>query len=415
MSMLEKIVAFCVVFFFIFATRLDIGDGINLAFASLFLVTLAFAIAHRKFALRLTFYKPLLFLALFLSCLAVYHSILALIYGYDFTYFISICASIFVSVVFGWLLSFVLVERGLNISNLIDQLILLCAISVFINSAIIVFEYIFPVFKVFLESLLLNADGANINYAEHSFRFRGLAAAGGAGLSVVNALAILLFIYLSHNAKISSVLALFCSLVIMISNIFTGRTGLIFGIVFIIILVLVQLLKNLRSGSYGIGRAVFLVLFFILFLRSAYNFGLDAEVAAWAFEWVDKIGEGKLDSTSTDELKSMIFFPNDPIHLLFGIGFFEGNGDLYPRTDSGYLKTLLSLGLILGALLYLVIAALFFRLYKVSSTYRWLVVSVLAFMLVVEIKEPFLYQNFASRLILLLSGASLFVLNRRRV
>ena len=110
----------------------------------------------------------------------------------------------------------------------------------------------------------------------------------------------------------------------------------------------------------------------------------------------------------------MLYLPDDPVHLLFGIGFFEGLGNIYPRTDSGYLKTILSIGVPLGILLYAVIIFMFFRVNRVSSKYFWLVVSVSGVMLLVEVKEPFLYQNFAARMIFLLSGAAMFILAKRR-
>jgi hypothetical protein len=200
----------------------------------------------------------------------------------------------------------------------------------------------------------------------------------------------------------------------MTSNVFTGRTGLILGIVFVLILGVVLLVKNFRSGVYGGIRISILVLSSMFFLQFTYDFDLDAEASAWAFEWVDYFNTGKIETASTQDLENMLFLPNNLIDLLFGIGFFEGDSRLYSRSDSGYLKTLFSIGVILGTLLYFVIGRLFFNLSKVSRKYHWLVVLVLAYMFFVEIKEPFLYQNFASRLILLLSGASLFVLSHRR-
>ena len=77
------------------------------------------------------------------------------------------------------------------------------------------------------------------------------------------------------------------------------------------------------------------------------------EIIAWAFEWVDGIYGKKLDSSSADDLKTMLYLPDDPFHLIFGIGFFEGKSEIYPRTDSGYLKTILSIGVVFSLLLYL--------------------------------------------------------------
>lgn len=417
MFLLEKIIVFCIIFFYIFATRINVGGGINLALISIFLVFIVFLGFVFKYH-RLFVSKEIFFLGLFLLTLALYHSMLALIYGSNSTYFLHISLAIFSSVMFGWSLSFVLFRRGMDISNLIDLLILLSAVSVFLNSVVIVFEHYFPVFKDILESLFLNVEGANINYAEHVFRHRGFSGSGGAGLSVLNALAVLLIIYLMVNKKVSGGTALFSSLVIVISTIFIGRTGLIFVLFFIFVLFVMVIIRNLRSGFQGYLKAVVFILIFLFVISFVLNYNLDSspdrEALNWSFEWINGLSSGEMNTGSSDDLMSMLFLPDNPVHLLFGIGFFEGSNNLYPRTDSGYLKTFLSLGFLLGSLLYFVITFMFYQLVKISKKYNWLVLSVMVFMFIVEVKEPFLYQNFASRLIFLLSGASLFVLNQRR-
>lgn len=407
-KLLQNIFIFCIIFLFIFAPRLSIGGGINLAFVSLLIVLFLFVIERR----RLIVNKQFFMLGSFLLALANYHSILGVIYGNDVTFFATILVSIFLYVVFGWALSFILVKRGVNLSSLLDQLILLCAIAVFLNSAVIIIEYLFPAFRAVVESYLITNEA--VNYAEGGVVYRGFSAAGGAGLSVANAVGILLFIYLALNARVSNSLALFCSLVNVLASIFVGRTGLIAGLIFVSIFVLMLLFKNLRSGISGIGRAVVLVVAVLFVLQFLNSFDLDPETAYWAFEWANGLDSGWPDTGSTNELKAMLFLPDNPIHLLFGFGFYEGVNSLYPRSDSGYLKTLFSIGLIPGAILYFVIAALFYKLCKVSNNYRWLVVSILLFMFAVEVKEPFLYQNFTARVIFLLSGAAMFVLAKRR-
>lgn len=414
MFFFQSLFLFLILFGFIFSPRVNLGVVIHLGFFSVFFLAIVVAFKQRRFALP----RPLLIVAIFFLSLAIYHLALAVFFGNNPIYFISICISVVVYVVFGWIVASFLAEWGVNACALIDRLIMMCAVAVFVNSVIILVEYLSPDTKFFLESMLLNVESQSIygSYAEHPFLLRGLSSAGGAGLSVVNALAILLFIFLVVNKKISSGTALFCSLVIVLSTIFIGRTGLIFGLLFLFVLLVVLIIQNLRSGLDGFLRAVALILFLLFTIMFALNFDFDfnPEVFNWAFEWVDGLLSGRLETASSDDLKSMLFLPDNPLHFLFGIGFFEGNNDLYPRTDSGYLKTILSVGVLFGYLLYFVIVFMFFRLCKVSKKYRWLVVSVLAFMLFVEVKEPFLYQNFAARVIFLLSGAALFVISRRR-
>lgn len=406
----QNIFLFCIIFSFIFAPRLSIGGGINLAYVSLLIILAWFALERHS----LMFQKNILYLGVFLLALALYHFVLAHFFGNDSTFFTTICLSIFLYVVFSWCLSFILVKRGVNLTSLLDHLILLCALVVFLNSAVIIFEYLFPTFRVFVESLLVPGASESLNYGEHISQYRGFSAAGGAGLSMANAIGILLFIYLALNAKLYDTQALFCSLIIVMASIFSGRTGLIAGLFFVFVFLLILLFKYIRSGINGIGRAVFLVMAVFLLMQFLYDFDLDPETAYWAFEWVNGLWSGKLDTGSSNDLKTMLFLPDNTMHLFFGFGFFEGENSLYPRSDSGYLKTIFSIGLIPGAILYFVIAALFYNLYKVSNHYRWLVLTILLLMFVVEIKEPFLYQNFTARIIFLFSGASMFVLAKRR-
>jgi hypothetical protein len=77
-------------------------------------------------------------------------------------------------------------------------------------------------------------------------------------------------------------------------------------------------------------------------------------------------------------------------------------------------KTVLSIGLLFGAMMYAFIGWLFFRIVLVSRKYISMVIAVLAFMYVVEIKEPFLYQNFAARVVFLLSGIAWFIVWHRK-
>jgi hypothetical protein len=410
MGFAQSLFLFFVLFGFIFSPRLNVGVVIHVGIFSVFLFALAFTFKQRRFALP----KPLFYFAVIFLSLANYHLLLATFLGNNPIYFFSICISSIVYVTFGWIVASFLDERGINDSALIDHLIMLCAIAIFVNSAIIIVEHLSPEIKTSLESLLLNSEDANVNYAAHPFMLRGLSSAGGAALSIVNALAVLLFIFLVVNKKISNGAALFGSLIIVISNIFVARSGLILGVLFFVVLAITLLTRSLRSGVYGIMRAGALILSLLIALMFILDYELDPEAAGWAFEWVPGLLSGKLESESSDDLISMLFLPDNPLHLLFGIGFFEGESNLYSRSDSGYLKTIFSIGMPLAFLLYSVIIFLFSRLLKVSPKYRWLVVSITAFALIVEIKEPFLYQNYAARIIFLLSGAAMFVLSQHR-
>ncbi len=411
MKLTNNLFVFLLLFFFILAPRLDLKIVIHTGFFSVAFLSILAGIRQRNTFLLS---KQLLGVTTFFSVLAVYHLIVSYIHDGNGIYFISICISVIVSVIFGWILAFYMTKHGnTSTSDLLDHLLMMCVIIAVLNSSIILVEYIFPNVKSAIESILLQVQEANINYAEHPFRLRGVASAGGAGLSVFNAMIVFIVIFLVLNRKITAGFALCAALILTCSNIFTGRTGLIISLLLTVVLFIIVLVRNLRSGFHGILRAFGMAAFFVLLLGFLANIGLDPEAAGWAFEWVDNIGSAKFESSSSDDLKSMLYIPNSITHLLFGIGFFEGVNKSYPRTDSGYLKSILSIGVPLSVLLYAYIIFMFSRVIKISPKYYWLVVSILCFMLIIEIKEPFLYQNYAARVIFLLSGASMFILARR--
>lgn len=410
MSRLNNIFAFLAVFFFLFAPRLAIGGGVNTGVV-VALCILVLAINARR---KLTIPLPLLYVTAFFVIFALYSAIMAEFYGNNPLYFVNICISVIVSIVFSWFFSELLIKSNINGNELVFVIVKLMMWAVFVNSLIIILEYFFPQLKASIESLLYLDVTANINYADHPFRFRGLASAGGASLSIVIAIGILLTAFLFHIGKISGVLSILISLVMAVSNIFTGRTGLIFGLVFFFVLLLLVLKKSMASGMKGKIGAVVLIASFGLFVNYALNFKLDPEVASWAFEWVSGLTSGEVSSTSSDDLATMLFLPDNVWHLIFGIGFFEGDGSIYPRSDSGYVKSILTLGLIGSAMLYGLIVNMMLKLRKVDRVFIWLVGPILIFMLIVEIKEPFLYQNFAARVIFLLSGAALLLHGQQR-
>ena len=413
----QSFILFLCIYLYIFSPRFDIGFQAHAGYLVTVLV-IGWALC-RGHAILPIISAPaaLLSIGTFLF-LAVYHVFIASLYSSDPRYFSSIQVSLISYLIFGFMLSGLLVATKTSDcqfeEKLIDKLLYVSALSIFINSCLILLEYTFPDFKVVIESMLVNDPSSNINYSEHAFRLRGLSAAGGAGLSVVNAFGVLLFIFLMVNKIVSQEFSVLGALIIVLSNIFTGRTGLLFGILFFIVLLFVAVWQLIKNGFWHKVRGIALIAFLIILIGILFDFDLDPEVAAWAFEWVDGLQAGELESTSSDELRMMLFLPENLMHLLLGIGFFEGVNDLYSRTDSGYVKTILSVGAPLALWLYSTICLLFFQVNKISSKYHWLIVVALAFMLLVEWKEPVMYQNYLARVVFLLSGAALFLLIRRR-
>jgi hypothetical protein len=395
---------------FIFAPRINVYGGLNLGVLSVLII---FSILYKKIISAL-FIRNIFLLFIIIFGIGFYHYFLSIVYDNNGTYFFSICISMCISILFGF--SFVsLISTGKEVrGELIYKLIKLSVIAVFINSVILLIEFFYPEFKTVLESMLVQNPLANINYEEHAFRFRGLASAGGAALSIVNAVAVWLCVSLAIQGRISKLFALVIISTLCASNIFTGRTGLIFSLLFMF-LYLLTIMKSIftlkpKINYKFIVTSISLILFFIILKYIISNIELPQEVMNWAFEWTDGLIDGKVDSSSSDGLKDMLYLPENPIHLFFGIGFFEGYSVLYPRTDSGYLKTILSIGLILSLVFYGIIFFLIYQITKLDKSLRLTFFPLILFLFFVEIKEPFIYQNYASRIVFLLIGAYFFII-----
>lgn len=405
--LLQIFFCFCV-FLFVFSPRVNLFGGLHMG---MFAVLIVFVLGFKNVLRGILNLKNILLFLFFVS-LGLYHALMAAIYGNDGFYFLSISVSVCISILFGFVFFGLLDTNKRDRDELIFTLIKLIIYAVFVNSIIIIVEFIYPEVKSIVESILINDPSANIDYAEHAFRLRGFSAAGGASLSIVNAAAVWLCVSLAIKKRISSFYTLIIIFVICASNIFTGRTGLSFSLLFASVYLLYlcnEMIHSIFSGGKSIFNSLSLVLFVAVVGFFLQDVKLDSEITSWAFEWVDDILAGRIESSSSVNLLSMLYIPNNVFHLMFGIGFFEGFSTIYPRTDSGYLKTVLSIGLVFAFFLYVTIFNLIYRTARLNRDLRLMIYPLIIFFLIVEIKEPYIYQNYASRAMFLLVGAYFYI------
>ena len=142
MKLTNNLFVFLLLFFFILAPRLDLKIVIHTGFFSVAFLSILAGIRQRNTFLLS---KQLLGVTTFFSVLAVYHLIVSYIHDGNGIYFISICISVIVSVIFGWILAFYMTKHGnTSTSDLLDHLLMMCVIIAVLNSSIILVEYIFP-------------------------------------------------------------------------------------------------------------------------------------------------------------------------------------------------------------------------------------------------------------------------------
>jgi hypothetical protein len=397
---MKKIFIIVVLFFYVLAPRINSYINIHTGiFALITIISIERKRITESFRIREN-----TFFILFIFLLIIYHSLLALIYGNELNHFNSILISDIFYIIFSYLFARYVYDDRNDVNTIFNILKYVVFIVVF-NSIIIIIEFLITDVKLIIESFL-NTSSANIDYLEHPFRLRGLAAAGGAGLSIVNAACVWFCVVLVREKQINHTLGLIFIIVIDASNIFTGRSGLIYGIIFTLYFLLFEYIPNRVGSIKELTKDIIIVLILFQLLP---EINISNEILSWAFEWTNVFQSGEFSTNSTDDLEQMLFIPNDIGHILFGIGFFEGKNELYPRTDSGYLKSMFSVGLILSIVLYYFLISRILRLIRLDSNLKVVFYPILVLLVISEIKEPFMYQNYLARIIFLLVGAGIFI------
>lgn len=399
------------IFLFIFGTQfkfLQIGGS--------YLVLLMLIILNLKKSNKFFLNKEVFYYWIIFIFIGLYSLLTSIIYGFD-NYFFKILIGLVAYILFGYLLI-------ANISFNIDsdnkckmyKIIFFIVLAISFNSFIIILEYFNTDFKYFIENLIVENVMSGTSYLEHSFRIRGLAIAGGASLSVVIAFGILMSMYLYFIKYISLQVTVVLIIIMNISNIFTGRTGLLLGLMFSFILIILLLYKSFFNFKLLIKNILLSIVIIALFVTFLSDYKLNNDVFYWAFEIFIKFSDsGKIESSSSNELLTMFLLPDNIVHLLFGIGFYEGDNPLnYSRSDVGYIKSVFSIGLLLSIVMYALLFNLIYKLRNIDYVVKVSIPFVILLLMLIELKEPFLYQNYLSRVIFCLVGGYIYLNSRKR-
>lgn len=385
-----------------------IPAGVNLALLSYILFGLIWA------------YRPILIplgampfgVASILLWLACYSGMVTLLRGAnDFTFAIQIAKVSILYLGSGVVIGVVCVL--MRVPNSIDVLIRAFVVCCLVQAVFITASIFSVQFRVVMDSLFV-ATG-NTNYLE-SFRVRGFSASGGPALGINQAVGVLsaLYIFLkTNNGKY-----FFIALIIWIPTFFVARTGFFVGAAFIFLYFLsakrtARLVRSFFLRPDGLSGIVVFLGFLLIFSPNLGDFfepeAFDRIGAAfqWGFELFINAKMGSFETATTNALIEMLVIPSEPSFLLFGLGVFDTGAFGYERTDSGYLKTWYSSGLIGVFIFY---STIYFSLLNVAwkrndRLFMDFMIIFVSTMFVVEIKEPFLYQNYLGRFVFILVGA----------
>lgn len=283
-----------------------------------------------------------------------------------------------------------------------NDLVFLILFAVVVNSLIIIFQVLYPSFRSLIEGFL--APSGNIDWTE-GFRYRGLASGGGASLSVLIPVAIVLALHL-YSEKIIGILVLFLFIsILLVSLFFIGRTG------FLLLPIVFSSFVFFNLQKYILKVFVFfliMIVFLLLFGEAIKDFVIE-QYGVGFYNYSFGFFLGGVDGIKDEGTVGMIVeflkvVPSTFPEVLIGYGFYGGS-DFEPWTDSGYSRMFLSVGYFFGVAFYLSFF-LIFRNVILSRKFLFLTIGVA--LLVAEFKEPLLFAGYASRVYVLLLGYALF-------
>jgi len=273
-----------------------------------------------------------------------------------------------------------------------------------LNSVIVLIEFYFPPFRVLLEGFL--APDGRVDYTE-GLRFRGLASAGGASLSVAHGISIALMYYLFRKNSIGPLKLLLSVTIVFISLIFIGRTG--FVIAFIGVFLVAILTKSSQQKAQLLSKAwVYIILIGGISLLSYASIFFDS-LPEFYQNYSINVFLGGAESLKSEGTISTVInffsFPDNIWQILFGVGNISGGYEDGMPADPGFMKILTGYG-VLGLLFY---PGLLIWCFSLPRGYLRDILIIICILLVcAEFKEPFLIKGYTSRLFWLLLGLTAY-------
>ena len=294
------------------------------------------------------------------------------------------------------------------------------------QSIVVILTFFSVGLRDLINAVLVVSDERHIS----SYRMRGLSNGGGAGLSYVQALGSLVAGVLMIFDKPSRLKYLFCAVVILISQMFIARTGLIFSFL-LLFSTLVQEAYNRKSFLRLLWQFVFGGILIAVVFRLAMSLMSDQTriifdelVLNRAFEFYYNYEDsGTLETRSTTALENMYFLPKHDLGLLFGEGLWDVAGQnastlVYGRkvnSDVGFVRMIFAFGIILTTIYYGVYILFLREIYKSSHGRDILILLLTLFLIFVlgETKEPFLIRMSGTSKILVLFYLFMMYYNRK--
>ena len=277
--------------------------------------------------------------------------------------------------------------------------------SIVINSAIVLLEVQFDPLRQAIEMHLDQLTASSINYAE-GFRLRGIATSGGASLSLTIPAALIIALYLFDEGALSAPTLAVTTVILLASVVVIGRSGIVLLVVPLAGYLMLMFARGRDLASLSrkvlgvvLVGALLAPLFYELILAFFTDMFGEAFIT-YAFGFLLEGGDGIRDEGTVDAVAGFLtVLPLQWPEALVGYGFYGGS-EFYPWTDSGYSRTFLSVGFVLGLCFYAILLRMFLL---GTGRYRFLLGSFVLLLLIAEAKEPLLYSGVASRMFILIA------------
>jgi len=259
---------------------------------------------------------------------------------------------------------FVLLSAGLIVfsyqsiyrQKMVEKIVFHLFVIGVIHSLILLLVIFFESFRDFLYSVVWVTDKQNryLFGDVMNLRVSGLLASGFSSLSTTHALMFCLgFIYVSLiGKKLSLVRLVFYSIFLLIifsSLIFTGRTGILLLLTFVVLFFLFAFTPKLIAGKSSKVwiKLLGVLMTLIVVSLSFFDFEKISNEIDSSFEIFINLAEGEgFSTTSTDVIKNeMLIFPETGHGLIFGeLNFGRGEERIY--SDLGFVYMVSGVGLI---------------------------------------------------------------------
>lgn len=296
--------------------------------------------------------------------------------------------------------------------------------AIVIHSILMVSQFIFPILRdvvyefTYAKYVLQNYQGT---------RMAGLTGGGGAQLSIIQSMGLLLAVFLFFEAKgfRGRAIVIVSAVVIVVSILLTGRSGLVTLLLFcppMIFYFLNQ--RNYRKRFYASFAVIAIAsVLVVIGAQTMLDSVDDNPYMTWIFNrtfetFINYQESGKVNDETINALLEMIILPESAAHLLIGrITYLDTNTQYGINTDIGYLQVLWGYGFLGSALhylFYLLAIASVIKLRYVSGAFKSVPLAMLLLVLFFHLKETMVFSKYSFQ-ISMMTVFFVYYINKKKI